>query len=273
MLVGYFMHWLVPAIPLAAAFVLGAVVAPPDAVAATAVGRTLGLPRRILTILGGESLVNDATALTAYQVAVAAIGGGHVTFGAAAGIFLLAALGGVAVGLAVGRVLLALLRRLTDGILENTVSLLTPFIVYAIAEELHASGVLAVVVAGLTIGHHAPSTLSYVARLQSEAIWRMIDFVLESVVFLVIGLELTSAVQNVSGGVSTGQLIAWSAALLAAVIVIRLVWVYPATYLPRLIPAVGRADPSPAWTTRRRRGAAAGPYAEPRPGGLGTARG
>ena len=247
-LVGYFMHWLVPAIPLAAAFVLGAVVAPPDAVAATAVGRTLGLPRRILTILGGESLVNDATALTAYQVAVAAVVGGHVTFGGAVGIFLLAALGGVAVGLAVGRVLLALLRRLTDGILENTVSLLTPFVVYAIAEELHASGVLAVVVAGLTIGHHAPSTLSYVARLQSAAIWRMIDFVLESVVFLVIGLELTSAVQNVSGGVSTGQLIGWSAALLAAVILIRLVWVYPATYLPRLIPAVGRADPPPAWT-------------------------
>ena len=167
LVVGLAAHALIPQLPLPAAFVLGAIVAPPDAVAAAAVGRTLGLPRRILTILGGESLLNDATALTAYQVAVAAVVASQFSFGRAMGTFVLATAGGILIGALVAWGVVRLLNLFDDAVLENAVSLLTPFVAFALAEEVHASGVLAVVVAGLRIGHQAPRTLSYVARLQS----------------------------------------------------------------------------------------------------------
>lgn len=247
LVVGLVAHALIPGLPLAAAFVLGAIVAPPDAVAATAVGRTLGLPRRILTILGGESLLNDATALTAYQVAVAAVVASQFSFADAIGTFAVAAVGGVLLGGVIAWLVLWVLRSFDDAVLETALSLLTPFVAFALAEEIHSSGVLAVVVAGLMIGHQSPRTLSYVARLQSESIWRMMDFLLEAVVFFVIGLQLTTAVGNVSESGSRVELLGWSALILLLVMVTRLVWVYPATYLPRLIPAVARKDPAPAW--------------------------
>jgi CPA1 family monovalent cation:H+ antiporter len=237
--------WLIGPLSIGTAFVLGAVVAPPDAVAATAVGRTLGLPRRMLTILGGESLLNDGTALTLYQVAVAAVVTGTISVATGLGLFVVTAAGGIVVGLLIGKAAIWLLCRLNDGVLENTVSLLVPFVAFAVAQALHTSGVLAVVLAGLTIGHAAPRTLSYAARLQSEAIWRMIDFLLEAVVFAVIGLQLSSVLAQVRGFASTGELVAWGAFVLLVVIVSRLVWVYPATYVPRWIPSVGRRDPAP----------------------------
>ncbi len=230
------------------AFVLGAVVAPPDAVAATAVGRTLGLPRRVLTILGGESLLNDGTALTAYQVAVAAVVSGTLHPAEGVAIFVLTAAGGVLVGLVIGKAAIWLLCRLDDGVLENTVSLLVPFVAFVVAGALHTSGVIAVVLAGLTIGYAAPRTLSYAARLQSEAVWRMIDFLLESVVFLVIGLQLPTALENMGSEAGAGELAWWGLLVLLVVIVSRFVWVYPATYLPRMIPSVRRRDPPPPWT-------------------------
>jgi CPA1 family monovalent cation:H+ antiporter len=233
---------------LGTAFVLGAVVAPPDAVAATAVGRTLGLPRRVLTILGGESLLNDGTALTVYQVAVAAVVSGTLHPAADVGAFVLIAAGGIVVGVLVGKGAVWLLCRLEDGVLENTVSLLVPFVAFVVADALHTSGVLAVVLAGLTIGYAAPRTLSYAARLQSEAVWRMIDFLLESVVFMVIGLQLPTAIENVGAEAGAWQLVGWGALVLVVVIVSRFAYVYPATYLPRRIPSVRRRDPSPPWT-------------------------
>ena len=245
--VGLVAHALIPQLPLPAAFVLGAIVAPPDAVAATAVGRTLGLPRSILTILSGESLLNDATALTAYQVAVAAVVASQFSFDRAMGTFALATVGGVVLGGAVAWMVLRLLALFDDAVLENAVSLLTPFVAFALAEETHASGVLAVVVAGLVIGHQTPRTLSYVARLQSETIWRMIDFLLEAVVFFVIGLQLTTAVGNVAESGSRIELFRWSAVLLLVVMVSRFVWIYPAMYLPRLIPSIARREPPPTW--------------------------
>jgi monovalent cation/hydrogen antiporter len=230
---------------LGTAFVLGAVVAPPDAVAATAVGRDLGLPRRVLTILGGESLLNDGTALTLYQVAVAGVVSGVVHPGQGFAVFVLSGAGGIVIGLLIGKGAIWLLCRLEDGVLENTVSLLVPFIAFVVADAVHTSGVLAVVLAGLTIGHAAPRTLSYAARLQSEAVWRMIDFLLESVVFAIIGLSLPQALGRVAEEASAWQLVWWGALVLLVVIVSRFVYVYPATYIPRMIPSIRRRDPPP----------------------------
>ncbi len=244
--VGLVVHAVVPGIPLAAAFALGAIVAPPDAVAAAAVGREVGLPRRVLTILGGESLVNDATALTALRVAIAAAVGGGISLLEGVGMFALAAGGGVAVGLVLGPLLHRLRKRMTEPVLENTLSLVTPFGVYLAAEALHASGVLAVVVVGLYLGHHEART-SYAARLQARALWRMIDFLLESVVFALIGLQLPAVVGAVPAS-SRVDFAGYALLVVVVVVVVRIAWVFPFTYLPRwLSRRVRERDPSPPW--------------------------
>ena len=246
-LVGLVAHALIPGLPLAAAFALGAVVAPPDAVAASAIARRVGLPARIVTILEGESLVNDATALTAFRVATAAVVGGGFSLLEASGRFALAAVGGLAVGLVVSWFVLALQRRLDDPLVENTVSLMTPFAAFLPAEAAGASGLLAVVVTGLVLGHHAPRTTGSAARLQAQAVWRMIDFVLEGVVFALIGLQLRSILGGLSGYTTT-QLSTYAAVIVLVVICGRFLWVFPAAYVPRLLSATIRErDPTPPW--------------------------
>ena len=245
--VGYVMNALVPGLGLAAALALGAIVAPPDAVAATAIGREMGLPRRLITILAGESLINDATALTAYRVAVsAAMGGGFSLLG---GIeeFGLAALGGAAIGLVGAVIVERLVRWLRDPLVENGLSLLTPFACYLAAEEIHASGVIAVVVAGLFLGHRAPRDLGYATRLQAESVWRIVSFGLESIVFLLIGLQVRAVADSLSDW-PWSQLLLYSVAIVVTVIVVRFAWVFPATYLPsRLSRAIRERDPAPPW--------------------------
>jgi CPA1 family monovalent cation:H+ antiporter len=248
--VGLVGAWLVPGLTLPTALVLGAVVAPPDAVAAIAVGRRLGLPRRLMTILAGESLVNDATALTLFRVAVAAAAGGAAagrSVGAevarGAGIFLLAGLGGVLVGLAVGWVVHRVRLVLDDSPIESALGLVVPFAVYLVAEEVHASGLLAVVVAGLYLGHRAPQT-GFATRLQDEAVWRASDTVLESVVFALIGLQLTTVAREAG---PVGPLLLGGAVVTATAVLARVVWVFPATYLPRLLPAVRARDSALSW--------------------------
>jgi Na+/H+ antiporter len=244
--VGFVVHAAIPQIPLAAAFALGAIVAPPDAVAAAAVGRELGLPRRVLTILGGESLVNDATALTALRVATAAAVGGGISLLEGTGMFVLAAGGGVVVGLVLAPALHWLRRRITEPVLENTLSLVTPFAAYLAAESIDASGVLAVVVVGLYLGHHEAHT-SYAARLQASAVWRMIDFLLESIVFALIGLQLP-AVLGALDGKSAVTYAGYAVLVTVVVIVVRVVWVFPFTYGPRwLSKRIRERDPSPPW--------------------------
>ena len=235
----------VPDLPLASALVLGAVVAPPDAVAAVAVGRRLGLPRRTMTLLAGESLGNDATALTAYKVAVATATGTAV-FGWGTSIltFLVAAIGGIAVGLVLGIVVHAVRLRLGDGTLESAVGMLVPFGTYLLAEQVHASGVLAVVVAGLYLGHNSPRA-GFATRLQEFAVWRALDVLLESVVFGLIGLQLRAVVEGVR--IDAG-LIGAALVVLAATIVIRFLWIYPAAYLPRwLSPRIRARETAPGW--------------------------
>jgi CPA1 family monovalent cation:H+ antiporter len=244
LVVGLVASWLVPGLSLAAGLVLGAVVAPPDAVSALAVGRRLGLPRRMMTILGGESLVNDATALTLFRVFVAVAAGTGATVLGAVGMFVLAVVGGTAVGLLVGWVVHRVRRRLDDPQVESALGLLVPFGVYLFAEGVHSSGVLAVVVAGLYLGYRAPET-GYATRLQDQAVWQASDTILESVVFALIGLQLTAVVRQAGGG---GELIGYGVVVTAAAVLARLVWVFPATYLPRLLfSGIRRNDPYPPW--------------------------
>lgn len=245
--VGLVVWWLFPEIPVAAAFALGAVLAPPDAVAATAIARRVGMPRRIVTILEGESLVNDATALICLRAAIAAISGA-VSVAGIAGDFVLAAGGGVVVGIAAAYVLTALRKRIRNVAINTSTSLVAPLVAYLPAEAIHASGVLAVVVTGLIMGTKAPSMPNGAARLSQRSNWNTVQFLLENSVFLLIGLQVRTIVEGVQDdSLGVGRIWVGCALILLAVLALRPVWVFPATYLPRLIPAVRRHDPAPPW--------------------------
>ncbi|MGW0941577.1 Na+/H+ antiporter [Streptomyces sp. NPDC002623] len=243
--VGWAAYLLVPGLPLTAALVLGAVVAPPDAVAATAVARRVGLPSRITTILQGESLLNDATAITAYKVALAVVVGEGASWAGGIEEFLVASVGGTAVGLILMAPLHWLRTHLKEPLLQNTLSLLIPFVAYAAAEQFHASGVIAVVVVALYLGHRAWE-VDFATRLQEEAVWKMVAFVLESAVFALIGLQLPVVLRGL--GDYEGPDAAWYAvALFLVAVVVRFLWVYPATFLPRLSARVRAREANPTW--------------------------
>lgn len=246
--VGWLAYLLVPGLPLTAALVLGAVIAPPDAVTAAAIARRVGLPSRVTTILQGESLVNDATAITAFKVALAAAVGEGVSWGAGVGEFLLAAVGGVAVGLLLMVPLHWLRTHLGEPLLQNTLSLLIPFVAYAAAERVHASGVIAVVVVALYLGHRSWQ-VDFATRLQEAAVWKMVAFVLESVVFALIGLQLSFVLRGL-GTYGVGEALWYAFAVFVAVVVVRFVWVYPATYLPRWMSRrIREREPGTNWTS------------------------
>lgn len=231
--VGWAAYLVVPGLSLPVALVLGAVIAPPDAVAATAIARKLGLPNRITTILQGESLVNDATAITAYKVALAAAVGTSAGWAGGIAEFLLASVGGVGVGLLLMVPIHHLRKRLKEPLLQNTLSLLIPFVAYAAAERVHASGVLAVVVVALYLGHRNWQ-VDFATRLQEEAVWRVVAFVLESVVFALIGLQLPVVLKGLGeyeGAAAAG----YALLVFLAVVVARYLWVFPATFVPRWV--------------------------------------
>jgi len=245
-IVAWLAHWLT-GMPLAAGFVLGAIVSPPDAVAATAITERLRVPRRIVTILEGESLVNDATALVTYRFAVAAVLTGTFSLPQAALRFVIAAAGGIALGLLVGWIAGNIHKRLDDPPVQVTISLLTPFAAYLPADRLGLSGVLAVVVAGLYLGWRAPEIVTARMRLQSFPVWEMVVFLLNGVIFILIGLQLPEVVRHLSGQ-SIGRLSAQAALISVAVILIRILWVFPATYFPRMLSKTLRARaPYPHW--------------------------
>jgi monovalent cation/hydrogen antiporter len=240
--------WLTLPVSLPIALALGAVVAPPDAVAATTVARRVGLPRRMITILEGESLVNDATALVCLRTALAAAFGTLSVWGAV-GAFVLSVAGGVAVGVLVAVVVGKLRTRIDNPLTDTSLSLVTPFASYLLAEEIHSSGVLALVVTGLILGHRSPLLQSARSRIFERTNWATIQFVLENLVFLLLGLQVEEVVTGLGGGaLSGGQIAAAAAAVLAAVVVLRFVWVFPATYVPRRLPSVAARDPAPPWT-------------------------
>ncbi|WP_029105965.1 Na+/H+ antiporter [Mycobacterium sp. URHD0025] len=231
--VGIVAYQTVPELTVAAALTLGAIVAPPDAVSATAVGRRLGLPRRTMTLLGGESLLNDATALTAYKVALGAAIGTAATWSSGLATFALAAVGGTVVGGVIGMVVHFIRTRLDDPLVESAIGLVAPFFIYLLAEEIHGSGVLAVVVAALLLGQRETQA-GYATRLQDKAVWKALQLILESFAFLLIGLQLPKVISELSG-ISAATLAISSAAVLAAVIGVRIVWVFASTYVPRML--------------------------------------
>ncbi|GGV75660.1 Na+/H+ antiporter [Streptomyces thermoviolaceus subsp. apingens] len=245
LVVGWVAYLIVPGLPLTAALVLGAVVAPPDAVAATAVARRVGLPARITTVLQGESLLNDATAITAYKVALAAAVGEGATWAGGVREFLVAAIGGVGVGLVLMAPLHWLRIRLKEALTQNTLSLLIPFAAYGIAEQVHASGVLAVVTVALYLGHRAWE-VDFATRLQEEAVRRMAAFVLESSVFALIGLQLPVVLRGL-GSYRVTDAVWYAVVVFLVIVVTRFAWVYPVTFLPRLLRRVREREDNPTW--------------------------
>ncbi len=228
-IVGLVAYWLLP-IPLAAAFAFGAVVAPPDAVAATAIARKIGLPRRVVTVLEGESLLNDATALVALRTAIVALSAA-VSIGSITLEFVWAAAGGAAIGVAIALGIALIRRHIKDPIIDTAVSLMAPFAAYLPAEELGASGVIAVVTTGLILGHKAPVIQDATSRLNERINWETIQFLLENSVFLLIGLQ----VRNILNGVAESDLTPWTivafcVGVLLAVILVRPLWVFPVGY-------------------------------------------
>ncbi|GID92730.1 Na+/H+ antiporter [Amorphoplanes digitatis] len=242
--VGFVVHALLPAgVPLAACVALGAVVAPPDAVSATAIARRIGLPRRVVTILEGESLLNDASALVLLRIATGALAGTAVGFWDITEEVALKAGGGVLIGIAFALGAAWLHKKIEDPLLDDAVSLLTPFVVVIVAERLETSSVVAVVVAGLYLGHRIPYLLSATSRLQMDAVWRLIVFLLEGVVFLLVGLQLRELIGHVEQDWATA--ISVTLAVFLTLVVVRFAYLYAATYLARLVPRVRAREQRP----------------------------
>jgi monovalent cation/hydrogen antiporter len=247
-IVAYFANFFLH-LPLSSGFVLGAIVSPPDAIAVTAIAERLKIPRRIITILEGESLVNDASALVAYRLAIVCVATGSFSWIQAGEQFFVIGTGGVIVGLAIGWMAEQFHRHVDDAPIEITFSLLTPFAAYLLAEHFQVSGVLAVVTAGLYLGRRLPEIISYQTRLRGGPVWEMLEFLLNGFVFILIGLQLPEILQALSRDQLPLRILIWHAAVITlVVIVIRILWVIPATYLPRLLfKNLCRHDPFPKW--------------------------
>jgi len=241
--------WLLP-IGFATALALGAVVSPPDAVSATAIARRIGLPRRVVTILEGESLLNDATALVLLSTAIgAATGTAAVSVAGVSLEFVRAAVGGVVVGLLATALIAYIRRYVTRTVTDTSLSFMAPYVAYLPAEAIHASGVLSVVVAGLLLGHKAPVLQNASSRLAERVNWSTILFLLENAVFLLIGLQLRPILSDVRrSGLPVGQIALACAAILVATIVLRPIWVFPARYLVIRPGPDQHGNPVP-WTT------------------------
>jgi monovalent cation/hydrogen antiporter len=241
-------HWLL-GLAWPVAFVLGAIVSPPDAVAPLSIARGMGLPRRILVILEGEGLVNDATALILFRFAIAAVSLGVFSLGQAAVMFGAIITGEILWGIGVGWVMLRLRRWVGDPRVEILLSLLTPFVAYLPPEQLGGSGVLATVTAGLYISWNGLRLISADTRLQGIFFWDFLIYLVEGMVFLITGLQARAVLAGV-GRYSISSLAVSAVIVSAVLIVARFVWTYPATYLPRwLSPSLRRRDPSPPWQT------------------------
>ena len=236
---------LIPGLPWAAAFVLGAIVSPPDAAAATSIISRLGVPRRVVTVLEGESLINDATALVAYRFAVAAVVTGTFSLFEAGQQLVLVGAGGVIIGLAVGFAVVLAEKLIDDPPIEIAISFIAPIGAYLLAEELHWSGVLATVAAGLFVTRRASRLMMSDTRMRALAVWETVIFILNGLIFILIGLQLPMVLEGLADQ-SPLTLLGYALAVGLTVIVVRFLWVFPATYLPRyLFPRIRARDPYP----------------------------
>jgi Na+/H+ antiporter len=228
-------------------FLLGAIVSPPDTVAPLAIARRLGLPRRLVVVLEGEGLANDATALILYRFAVVAVSTGAFSLGEAAGTFSLIVVGEVIYGIGVGWLSLSLRKWAREPRVEITLSLMTPYLAYWVPEHLHGSGVLATVACGLYVSWNGPRLIAPATRLQGIFFWDLIVYLIEGFVFLLTGLQARTLIEQ-THAFSLRDLLIATAWTTLIVIVARFVWVFPATYVPRwLIPRLRKHDPAPPW--------------------------
>jgi CPA1 family monovalent cation:H+ antiporter len=238
-------HWIL-GLSWPVGYLLGAIISPPDAVAPLAIARRLQLPRRILVILEGEGLANDATALILYRFAVIAVATGAFSLEKAAGDFALVVAGELIWGIGAGWLMLRLRRWVAEPQIEILLSILTPYAAYWPPAHLGGSGVLAAVAAGLYVSWNGPGIISAATRLQGIFFWDVLIYVIEGLIFLITGLQARTLAGGI-GGYRAADLALSAAALCAVVILARFVWTYPATYLPRMIPAIRRRDPPPPW--------------------------
>ena len=240
-------HWLL-GLPWAVAFLLGAIVAPPDVVAPLAIARRLGIPRRLLVVLEGEGLANDATALILYRFALAAVATGAFSFSRAAGTFALIVIGEIIFGIGIGWLSLRLRKWARDPRVEITLSLMTPYVAYWIPEHLGGSGVIATVAAGLYVSWNGPLLIPSVTRLQGIFFWDLIIYLIEGMVFLLMGLQARTIIERMAS-YTLREFVAATLLTTFIAIVARFVWVFPGVYVPRWIsPSLRRRDPAPPWT-------------------------
>jgi CPA1 family monovalent cation:H+ antiporter len=243
--VGATLKLLIPDIPWAAAFVLGAIVSPPDAVAATAILSRLSIPRQVVTILEGESLVNDATGLVIYKFAVAAVLTGVFSLWQASLEFAGVAIGGIALGFLMGQFFVIVHKYLGDAFIEVLTTIAVPYAAYITAESLHVSGVLAVVAAGIVRGRYAPEIVSAEMRIIARSVWNLLVFSLNCLVFILIGWQLSAIVARLTD-YTVAQLFFYGTFVSAVAIVVRFIWIYPAIYLPPIFRAArGESVPVP----------------------------
>jgi Na+/H+ antiporter len=243
-------HAVIPDLGWPGAFVLGAIVSPTDPTAAAAIAERFGLPRRLIAVIEGESLVNDGTALVAYRFAVAAVVTGSFSLAEASGRFVANVIGGIAIGLAVGFIIRMVRRRLDNPPVEITVSILSGYFAYLPAQAAGVSGVLAAVTVGIYMGWFTPELTTPQTRLQGQALWEVLFLVLNALLFALIGLQLPGIIDALSGR-SAETLIGYSALVVGAVILARFAWIFPIAYLPRLLSRhVRERDPVPSWRAK-----------------------
>jgi Na+/H+ antiporter len=243
--VGAAFKLLFPEVPWALAFVLGAIVSPPDAVAATTILSRLNIPRRVVSILEGESLVNDASGLVIYKFAVAAVMTGVFSLADASVQFAQVAVGGIVIGSVLAILFVAVHRRLGDTFIEVLTTLAVPYVAYVLAESVHMSGVLAVVAAGLIRGRYSPQIVSAETRIIARSVWNLMVFLLNSLVFMLIGLQLSQVTARLAG-MSVVELTVASVLISTVAILVRFAWIYPSVWLVRLLSGKAQRAANPA---------------------------
>lgn len=247
-LVALVSQWLIPGFPLAYGFLLGGIISPPDAIAATSILQGLRVPKRVVTILEGESLVNDASSLIVFRFALAAILTGQFEIGSATQSFFLVAGMGILIGLAIANVLYVIHRYFpTTPDIDSAITLITPYIMYITAEHFHFSGVLSVVTGGLFLTYRSQDIFTYESRLNMAGLWSTLVFLLNGFVFILIGLQLPDVIRGL-GENSISEAIGYGLVISVLTILIRIIWVFPGAYIPRfLFKRIQRKEEKPSW--------------------------
>jgi len=248
LIVGYFSASYIPGFTLATGFLLGGIISPPDAVAATSVLKGIKIPKRLLTILEGESLVNDASSLVVVKFALAAILTGHFSLQEAVSDFFILAIMGIAIGIVIAIIIFFIHKHLpTTPSIDTALTLVTPYLMYITAEHFHFSGVMAVVSGGLFLSYRSHKILTYQSRLQATSVWHTLIFIINGVVFILIGLDLPVILQDLEES-SIMEIVNYGLIISLLIIVIRFAWTYLIAFIPRMLfKSIRENENSPGW--------------------------